>query len=271
MNLSIDATDPVVTRPRSGYHTATLGKGLEVLEALSHLESASLTELSRNLGFTSPTLFRILATLVDCGFVTKSVRDSRYRLSLRSWEIGVRAMARISPREVALGRMEALAAELNESPHLAVLEGSGVVILEKVECRQPIRVETYVGLRAPAFCSAMGKAILAYRKESDLEEHVAEPLIPYTENTLVRREDLLRELARVREQGYATNRSEWHAGVCALAVPLFEADRSVRSALSVTMPTERFSEERLHELLLPELQRAAADISRDLGGRPPRR
>jgi DNA-binding IclR family transcriptional regulator len=250
---------------KPAYFTATLAKGLGVLEALAEVEEAGLTELARRVDVSSPTLFRILATLVGSGYVQKTA-DSRYRLSLKTWELGARVAGRIAIRSVALPRMEALVAEINESPHLAVLQGDGVVIVEKAECHQPVRVDTYVGQRAPAFCSATGKAILAYEPPARLDAILADANQRFTERTIYKRPDIERELEQVRRLGYALNRGEWRQGVSAVAVPLRDRDGQVPASLSLTLPTERFTDAAL-ERFVPALLRAAQAISTDLGAR----
>ncbi len=249
---------------KPAYFTATLAKGLGVLEALAEVEDAGLTELARRVDVSSPTLFRILATLVGSGYVHKAA-DSRYRLTLKSWELGARVVGRLAIRNVALPRMEQLVQEINESPHLAVLQGSGVVIVEKAECHQPVRVDTFVGQRAPAFCSATGKAILAYETATRLDAILEDSTERFTERTLYQRADIERELASVRLLGYAVNRGEWRQGVSAVAVPLRDRDGQVAASLSLTLPTERFTDEALTRFV-PALTRTAALISVDLGG-----
>jgi DNA-binding IclR family transcriptional regulator len=249
---------------KPAYFTATLAKGLGVLEALAEVEDAGLTELARRLDVSSPTLFRILATLVGSGYVQKTAETSRYRLTLKSWELGSRVVGRIAIRTIALRRMEELVGEVNESPHLAVLQGNGVVIVEKAECRQHVRVDTFVGQRAPAFCSATGKAILAYEPADRLQSILADSTERFTAHTLYERADIDRELASVRQLGYAVNRGEWRQGVSAVAVPLRDRDGQVAASLSLTLPTERFTEDALQRFV-PALTRAAAAITADLG------
>ncbi len=264
MASSSKTDKPKIAAEKPAYFTATLAKGLGVLEALAEVEDAGLTELARRVDVSSPTLFRILATLVGSGYVQKTSDTSRYRLTLKSWELGSRVVGRIAIRTVALRRMEELVGEVNESPHLAVLQGNGVVIVEKAECRQPVRVDTFVGQRAPAFCSATGKAILAYEPADRLDAILRDTPEQFTARTLFERADIDRELASVRRLGYAVNRGEWRQGVSAVAVPLRDRDGQVAASLSLTLPTERFTDEALRRFV-PALTRTAQAISVDLG------
>jgi IclR family KDG regulon transcriptional repressor len=250
------------------YMTATLAKGLEVLEALSEVEEIGLSDLARRLGVSGPTLFRILATLVAEGYAQKSERTSRYRLTLKTWELGARAVGRLGLREVARPFLERLAAEPAETVHLSVQQGSGIVIIDKVDCTHPLRVDTYVGQRAPIHCSATGKAIVAFDPEA-LNALEDDGFARYTEATITDRAALDRELAQVRRAGWAKNREEWRPGVCAAAVPLRDRAGSVVGSVSLTVPTPRFSNAAVKERLVPALQRIGDALSLELARAAP--
>lgn len=243
--------------------TATLAKGLEVMEALADVEEIGLTELARRLDLSAPTLFRILSTLVAQGYALKA--DSRYRLSLKPWEIGAKAVRRLKLKDLVRPRAERLSQRSAESAHLAVLQGAGVVIIDKVDAAQPVRVDTYVGQRAPVHCSATGKVILAFLPPDRVEAILEGPLQRYTERTICDARKLRKELAVAKVEGYAVNRGEWRTDVCAIAVPLRDHANAVVASLSLTLPTVRFTEEAIRTLFLPALREAAAAISADLG------
>jgi DNA-binding IclR family transcriptional regulator len=244
---------------KAAYMTATLARGLEVLEALSDVEETGLTELARRQGLSGSTLFRILATLTAHGYVHKSAAG-RYRLTLKTWEIGAKAVRRLPMRDLARPFMEKMAAETEETAHLSVLRGEGIVIIDKVDSPHPVRVDTFVGLCAPAHCSATGKAILAFESPETLDRKLPPRLPRYTEATVTARAALARELAQVRRSGWARNREEWRPGVCAAAVPVRDAAGAVVASLSVTVPTSRFTSEAVRDRLVPALKRTGAAI-----------
>jgi DNA-binding IclR family transcriptional regulator len=246
-----------------GVPTATLAKGLEVLEALSDVEEIALSELARRLEMAAPTLFRLLATLTLCGYVQKSA-TGRYRLTLKAWELGAKAVRRIALRDVARPFMERLVAETAETVHLSLLQGDGIVIVEKRDGPQPVRVDTFVGQRAPLHCSASGKAILAFGHAGVLDALPRRRLARFTATTIVERAELDREIAEVRRTGWARNREEWRPGVCAVAVPVCDAAGVGVAALSVTVPTPRFSSAALTERLVPALKRSGLALSQEI-------
>jgi IclR family transcriptional regulator, KDG regulon repressor len=251
------------TRP--AYLTATLAKGLDVLEALADHDEIGLSDLARRLGVSSPTLFRILATLGARGFVQKSAA-SRYRLTLKAWELGAKAARRIGLRDVARPFMQKLAAATDETVHLSVLQGDGIVIIDKIDCPHPVRVDTFIGQRAPAHCSATGKAILAFLPPAALDAILPKHLARHTGTTIADRAAFERELDEVRRAGWAKNREEWREGVCAAAVPIFDASRAVAGSLSVTVPTPRFTQSTVKGKLVPALKRAGAALTEEMRG-----
>jgi DNA-binding IclR family transcriptional regulator len=257
--------DADAPQERPAYFTSTLAKGLDILEAISSVEESSLTELGRRLGVSGPTLFRILATLTARGYAEKHPATGRYRATLKSWALGAQVARRLTLRDVARPHLETLLTETREEPHLAVLEGDGVVVIERLEAPHPVRVDSYVGQRAPAHCSATGKAILAFRPGPP----ASGPLARYTSATIDDRAALARELALVRQRGYAMNQEEWRRGVCAIAVPLRGHGGGVVASLSLTMPTERFLRAGAPRRFLKPLRRAGEAISLQLGAPPP--
>ncbi len=240
--------------------TATLAKGLEVLEALADVDEIGLSQLARQLGLSGPTLYRILATLAARGYVEKSAA-SRYRLTAKAWEIGARAMRRMGLRDLARPAMERLARTTRETVHLSVRLGEDIVIIEKVDGLEPVRVDTYVGLRAPIHCSATGKALVAWEPPAALDALLPRRLLRYSDQTITDHGAFARELAAVRRMGWAKNREEWRPGVCAAAAPVRDTSGAVVAALSVTVPTSRFSAEAVRRLV-PALTEASDAISR---------
>ena len=239
--------------------TATLAKGLEVLELVAGQPEASLGWLAERLAMPAPTVFRIVNTLASSGYVEKAGRG-RYRLTLKTWQIGAQAMRRTGLGALAMPAMQHLSEVCREAVHLSVLQGDAIVIVEKVDCLHPVRVDTFAGLRAPLHCSATGKAILAFLAPVALAALLPERLARFTPLTITTRTALERELAQVRRLGWAQNREEWRQGVCAAAVPLRDAGGTVIGSLSVTVPTDRFTEQALREKFVPGMRQAAKAI-----------
>jgi DNA-binding IclR family transcriptional regulator len=254
------------------YFVATLAKALETLEALAQVNAEGdadigLTELAKRVRLSVPTLFRILSTLQSRGYVQKNAQTSHYHLTLKTWEVGAAAVRRLTIREVARPWMEQLVKDTGETAHLAILQGPDIMVLDRLDSPHPVKVETYMGQRAPAHCSATGKVLLAFASNEARDEFFGYKLKRFTSKTLSDRAPLEREFALVRKQGYALIHEEWQEGVCSVAVPIWNYSGQVVAALSIAAPTERFAEERLRQQFIPALVRAGQGISQGMGFR----
>lgn len=218
----------------------TLLKGLAVLELLSRTDRPlTLTQIGRELSMVKSNVHRLMQALVETRFVLRDEETGTYVPSIKLWELGSAVLAKLDLRRHAERHMEALMNLTGESVHLSVLDGPEVVYVHKVDSPQPVRAYTQIGGRAPAHCVATGKAQLAFSAPS-LVEAIADQLKPYTSRTVTNGAAFIRELARVRAQGYATNRAEWRENVWGIASPILDARGSIIAALGISGPAERF-------------------------------
>lgn len=243
---------------------ATFLKGLSVIEALAVSEEpCGVTELSKQLGLTKSNVHRLLQTLAARGYVRNCAGSGRYELTLKIWELGVAVVGRLDVKQIAGEYMEHLAQFSGETVHLSILERGEVVYVDKVDSPQPVRAYSRVGGRAPAYCVATGKAMLAYASNNVLDE-VSLKLKPYTSQTIVSPTELKAELARIREAGYAINKGEWREGVCGVAAPIRDARANVIAAIGISGPVERLKP-RVLKQLAPTVVSVAQQISARLG------
>lgn len=237
----------------------TLERGLRVLEALAELGEGGLSPLAGRTGLSKSTLYRLLQALVRLGFVEEV--EGVYRVGPRAFAVG-QAYPSKSLLQAVRPEMEALAAETGESVNLAVLAGMEALYLDQAEGTKLVRLFTAPGSRAPLHATGVGKVLLAYRGVPE-----GLPLTPYTPFTLTRREDLLRELEKVRRQGYALDNEEKELGVRCVAAPVFGPGGEVVAALSLSAPASRLSPEAAHALA-PRVLEAARRASLRLGFTP---
>ncbi len=225
-----DATHPL--------YMLTLGRGLEALALLAE-GPIKLTHLGQQMGINRSAAHRLVHTLSAHGFVAKDPATGALRLTPRLWELGVHAVAPESIRAAAgqTGRM--LAEKFGETVHLAVYHEGEVVYVDKAEGWQPIGSYSRLGGRAPAYCVATGKVLLADQTGEELDRVLAQHLVAHTDLTLTTAGELKDELDAVRTQGYAINRGEWRAGVGGLAVPLRNHSGQVIAGLGFSGPAER--------------------------------
>ncbi len=242
----------------------TLLKGLAVLEALVLSEKpCGVTKLALQLDMSKSNVHRLLQTLVSSGFVKQNAATEHYELTLKLWEFGSKVMSRIDLKRVAWPHLELLSTQTSETIHLSILDGREVIYVDKIDGSLPIRSYTEIGGRAPAYCVATGKALLAYQPD-EVIDRLATHLHPFTSKAVTDIEELRKELARVRKLGYAINRGEWRESVGGIAAPIVNGSGAAIAAVGVSGPTQRLRPGVLREMSLLVIQAADA-ISRDLG------
>lgn len=242
-----------------------LERGLALLEALGRAPKSSLAELAQGANLAPSTAFRLLDTLQKCGFATQCQQTGQYQLGLRAFEVGSAFMPRLQLSDVALPVMRELMQEFGETVNLAVADQADAVYVAQVEGEQMLRMFTRLGARTPAYCSGVGKVLLAWLPTETIHSVLGGgPWPASTKHTLTTFEALERELSQIRRQGYAVDNEEREVGVRCMAVPIADARGAVVAALSLSAPTVRLSEERLEDIL-PALLNAGSRISERCG------
>lgn len=255
-------------RPRRADSSVqSVGRSLAVLEELALARGPMrLIDLSAKLGLHKSTVFRLLATLEAYGYVEQDPETGRYGVGVRLLEVGGAALEKTPLLTASRSALETLMRETGETVNLGVLQGAEVLILEKVESENSIRMSIPVGRRSPAYCTAIGKVLLAHDPQACSGLLGAASLPRYTPNTITQ-PDLLREhLARVADLGYGLDEEEQMPGARCIAAPVRNHTGRVLAAVSVSGTTVRISPERLTELI-PLVQAAARSISARLGHR----
>ncbi|MBE2275555.1 MAG: IclR family transcriptional regulator [Rhodobacteraceae bacterium] len=242
----------------------TVVKGFKVLENLVASQgSLSLTEIASQCGISKSNAHRLLGTLEACGYVRRATDSRNYELTLRIWEMGQRVYSLVDLRTVAVPHLRALAAETEETVHLSVLDNNGVLYLDKVDSIHAVRTYVNVGDRAPAYCSATGKAMLAFSPDHVVEAVGAtiEPITPLTVRSAA---ELRAHLDLIRERGFARTGGEWRPGVLGFAAPIKSPSGRLLGAIGVAGPEERMRQSE-EALFVAALFRAVERIERDLG------
>ncbi len=194
----------------SPYRVQVIDRVLHVLEILANVESAlTLVELSKQLGLPKSTVLRLLMVLEGHRFVEKDAQNGVYRLGLRLFELGSKALAQFSLSDRAKPYLERLVFTTGETAFVCVLDDGEVLSLARVESPRTVRIPSTVGWRAPVHCTAVGKALLAFLPEPDLKALVKKrKLHAYTPNTITSLPRLRSELQLVCERGYAVDHEE---------------------------------------------------------------
>lgn len=241
----------------------TLLKGLTVLEALVNNDKpCGVTTLAQQLQMSKSSVHRILQTLVARQFARQNVQTLQYQPTLKLWEFGTKVLSRIDFKRVAAPHLELLSRQTSETVHLSILDGKEVVYVDKVDGLLPIRSYSEIGGRAPAYCVATGKALLAYQSDEVIAQFGSE-LHQFSLRTLPNATSLCNELKRIRKLGYAVNRGEWREGVWGVAAPIFDASGNVTAAVGLSGPAQRMRPAVIREYSALLIQASQA-ISHDL-------
>ena len=218
---------------------STVHKTTAVLSAFSYEEPVlGVSELARRLGIGKSTVQRILATLAADGFVERTP-DDRYRLSIKLYELGQQVAASNELREQAHPVLERLRNESGETAHLAVLSGTDVVYLDRLESPHMLHLMTRIGRRRAAHATSSGKCLLAFGPPSALAAVLAGGLPRLGPRTITSPTLLRRTLTDVRRRGYAVSVEESAPGVVSVAAPIFDVTGACVAAMSVAGPISR--------------------------------
>ena len=244
---------------------ASAAATLEVLEVLGGFSRGlSLGEVAKTTGRPKGSIHRMLSTLVHTGFVAQDPESGHYALTFKLWQIGASAVRDLDLVKIARARLERLVAEVDETVHLAVLDPSGsVMYISKVESPRSIRVQTQLGQLRPAWCTATGRALLAFNP-GIAAKVLGARLQALTAKTVTDPKRIRAILADVATSGFAVTKSENHPEMGGIAAPVRDHTGAVVAACGLGIPAFRMDRP-LVERSIPLVLRAAGDISRQLG------
>ena len=230
----------------------------------------ALSAIVEATGKPKSSVHRILSTLVNVGFVEQDLSTGFYRLTLKVWRLGMAALSDLDIVKLSRRHLEALMAAADETVHLAVLDPTGgVVYISKVESPRSIRVQTQIGRVNPSWCTATGRALLAFTPNT-AERVLAGPLKAQTPKTITDPKRLRVLLAEVVANGYAITKAENHPEMAGIAAPIRDHNGNVVAACGVAVPAFRM-DRTLIQRCIPLVTRAAEAISADLGYYPQQR
>lgn len=252
-------------RKHPDYTLNSVHNAARLLDAFSlERPEIGITELSQLLGLGKSTTHRLAATLAAHGLIELNPETHKYRLGLKIFVLGAVRLAQMELREQARPFLRQLNAQTQETVHLAILDEADVVYIEKFESPQLLRVMSWVGKRNPAYCTGVGKALLAYQPGSVVDPLLAQELLAHTPTTQTDPKRLRAELAEIRARGYALDNGELQPDIRCVAAPVRDWTGQVVAAISVTAPTQRLTNSRA-TTLIPMVVEAAAAISQQMG------
>jgi len=244
----------------------SLGRALQILDFLhTRKTGCGVTEISKELGLNKTSVYRMLSTFVQYGYVEQDTETERYKLGYKVLELGSALLDSIDLRTEAKPFLKELEQLTNEVVHLVVYDSGEVVYIEKLEGNETLRMHSKVGTRAPMHCTSVGKAILAHLPANEVEKALDDyHFVPHTIHSITDKETLFKHLEEVREKGYALDLEENELGINCIAVPIFDHTGRVVAAFSISGAKMRMTEERLNDLK-NKVMSVGEEISKRLG------
>ena len=250
----------------SPYQVQVLDRALGILDLLAG-ESPELgsSEVSERTGLHKSTVHRLLQVLERHRLIEKIALNGKYRLGLKLFELGSKAIAQFDLRERAQPYLKRLVLETGETAHICILDGDRMLSIANVESPRTLRTPSTVGHRTPLHCTSVGKALLAFLSEDEQIDLINQcELIDYTRHTITKPARLKAELKLIRQRGYALDDEEIEEGLRCVGAPVMDHSGRVIAAMSIAGPTFRLTEERIPEVARSVI-RAASDLSAELG------
>ncbi|MBX9760740.1 MAG: IclR family transcriptional regulator [Beijerinckiaceae bacterium] len=267
------APAPATKSPRSAGAAAKSQRLSSVATAARLLKTFSegeaeigVTTLSKRLGVAKSTVYRLASTLVSEGMLEQNRENDKYRLGLALFGLGALVRQRMNVSTEARPHIFALRDATNETVHLAVPDGGQIIYVYDLESTQAIRQRANLGERKPTFCSAEGRAMLAFAEASAVDAIIAAGLAARTPYTDIDPAHLKAALEDVRRKGYAREDEQCEIGMRSLAAPIRDAEGRVVAAVGIAGPTQRLSEDVLSRFA-PLVVNTAHLISARLGYR----
>jgi IclR family transcriptional regulator, pca regulon regulatory protein len=248
-------------------YSQSLERGLAILSAFTPDRPVlGITELARKLGLTRSTTHRYVATLATLGYLQQDDETRKYRLGPRVLDLGFSVLGSLELRDIAGPHLRRLTDVTGHTSNLAIRDDTDVILIDRVRGRpgryHHLEFSLHVGSRLPSYCSATGKALLAFLPPADLDGLLDRmDLIPHGPRTLTSKNAVLEELELVRRTGVAVNDEELESALRSIAVPVRSRSGEVIAAINVAIPWSPVAITDLATQFAPTLKESARQIA----------
>ena len=253
-------------RKKNEYIVHNVDLAFDILFFLAKNPNTTLENILNSVDSSSYQVEKTLEVLISRGYINFNPKKKTYSLGIKNFEVGYSYLSHVDIRNIAKPYLQYLGEKFQENVYLAVRSGFEVVYIDSYEISRPVVVKSRVGRLLPLYASASGKIHLAYMDEDELEEFFREEkLVPYTKNTIVDKEKLLKHIEQVKKQGYAVDDEEWEEEVICLSVPVKDHTGKVAAAATLSAPSWRIPAEQLTGEIKDEFIKKAKELSERLG------
>lgn len=246
------------------YFVSSLAKGLRILEMLAASGEMSASRMAGCLNTSRAAGHRFLTTLRDLGYVEKT-EEGRFRLTFKILELGMRKLDGFEIRHTVHPYMQEMALAFTETVNFGHWDGKVIVHLDKINSTEILRLDVGMGAMAPAYCTGLGKAVLAFLPQDELDDYLKSvKRVAMSPKTITSTKRLKAEMDQIRRRGYAVDDEELSLGLRCVAAPIFDHTGRPSYALSLSGPTLRMTEDKI-EAIQAKLLQICDRISRKIG------
>ncbi len=224
---------------------ASVIKAIEVIEYIAYSEKeVGVTEISNGLNYGVSATYHLLNTLKECNIIIQNEKTKKFKLGLKVWQIGMLAYGQNHISIILKPYLKKLKELTGETANLTIMDNYQIVYIAQEESDRLVKMFTRLGAKAPLHCTAAGKVLLAYKSE-EIQKQIIEKIefIQYTSNTIVKKEDFIKELIEIRKNGYAFDNEEREPGVSCIGAPIFNLNNEAIASITISGPTSRFTKE----------------------------
>jgi DNA-binding IclR family transcriptional regulator len=249
----------------------SVNRAIAMLSLFTHRRPRlGITEISRILNLPKGTVHGLVRTLSRAGFLQQDPETRKYQLGLKLYEMGITLAGNLEINQKAVGPANKLAKSVSLVSRIAIWDGDSALITLIIDPRSNSLFVHQIGPRIPAYCSSVGKAILAFLNNDELNAYLDRTeLIPYTPKTITQKEQLLKELEETRQRGYSIDQEETTSGMTCIGAPIFGKGGHLEASISLSGDPNRFQKKKLKGLC-EKLMKTAGEISRAMGYFPER-
>lgn len=245
----------------NGSKIQSIDRAIQVLKCFSEQKKElKLTEIADEIGLSKSTVHGIVSSLKYHGLLDQDEATQKYSLGLYLMVLGETVSKSLNIRNITSPVIQDVCNIVNETVHIGKLDGSDVIYVDKIESMQSMRIFTNIGAKNPSYCTGVGKSMLAYLDEETVLSLFPDKLESKTTNTITDKSELIKELKKIRENGYCLDNEEYVEGLICVAAPIFDYSGKIKYAISVSGPTVRMTEDKIYETI-EVVKNAAKKIS----------
>jgi DNA-binding IclR family transcriptional regulator len=226
----------------------SLYKALRIMDCFTvQSPELGITEISEHLGLYKSNVHNIVDTFVKAGYLEQNPENEKYRLGIKILELGNVISSNMNIRRTMLPYMQELADYTNETVYLGMPSDSEVIYLDSSSPKNQLSTRSMLGVKAPLYCTGIGKAMLAFMPAETAGAVCAKGLKKYTDQTIAEPEALLAELAAIRSRGYSIDNMEHEYGIKCIGMPILNQKKQVVAGISVSGPSLRFDDDKIRD------------------------